>query len=191
MRQEADNKFDEDQAKLINNSFFGKTCENVRKHQDVRLVRDEAKLKKIVARPTYNQHVIYDENMAAIQMKKNVVNLNKPRYIGLVVLDVSKLLMYQFHYEYIMPKYPDSQLLFTDTDSLCYWIPSDIQGNSEHENFDNDVNNLIPGKFKDEMSGNLIHEFVGLKAKMYSILNYDGANKKNTKRFHICCFLLV
>lgn len=201
IRQEADNKFDEDQAKLMNNSFFGKTCEDVRKHKDVHIVRDEAKLKKIVARPTYDQHAIYDENMAAIQMKKNVVNLNKPRYVGQVVLDVSKLLMYQFHYEYIMPKYPNSQLMFTDTDSLCYWIHideksdqsiyKDIQGNSEwfdfsnysteHENFDNDVNNLVPGKFKDEMGGNLIQEFVGLRAKMYSILNYDGANKKTAK----------
>ena len=100
-----------------------------------------------------------------------------------------------------MPKYPNSQLMFTDTDSLCYWIHideksgqsiyKDIQGNSEwfdisnysteHENFDNDVNNLVPGKFKDEMGGNLIQEFVGLRAKMYSILNYDGANKKTAK----------
>ena len=181
--------------------FSGKTCEDVRKHRDVRIVRTASKLSKIVAKPTYHQHIIYEENMAAIQLKKTVVNLNKPRYIGLVVLDISKLLMYQFHYEYIMQKYPDCKLLFTDTDSLCYWIPinekseksiyEDIQGNSEwfdfsnyslaHDNFDNDVNNLVPGKMKDEMGGNLIHEFVGLRAKMYSILNYDGTNKKTAK----------
>ena len=187
---------------IINNLLFsGKTCEDVRKHRDVRIVRTASKLSKIVAKPTYHQHIIYEENMAAIQLKKTVVNLNKPRYIGLVVLDISKLLMYQFHYEYIMQNYPDAKLLFTDTDSLCYWIPinekseksiyEDIQGNSEwfdfsnyslaHDNFDNDVNNLVPGKMKDEMGGNLIHEFVGLRAKMYSILNYDGANKKTAK----------
>ena len=156
----------------INNLLFsGKTCEDVRKHRDVRIVRTASKLSKIVAKPTYHQHIIYEENMAAIQLKKTVVNLNKPRYIGLVVLDISKLLMYQFHYEYIMQKYPDCKLLFTDTDSLCYWIPinekseksiyEDIQGNSEwfdfsnyslaHDNFDNDVNNLVPGKMKDEI----------------------------------------
>ena len=113
------------------------------------------------------------------------------------VLDISKLIMYEFHYDFIMKKYPGTKLLFTDTDSFCYWIPSetnvydDIKGNEErfdfsnypldHPNFDNDVNHLIPGKMKDEMGGELILEFVGLRAKMYSILNCDGANKKTAK----------
>ena len=105
--------------------------------------------------------------------------------------------MYQFHYEYMMQKYPEAKLLFTDTDSFCYWIPTetnvydDICGNSEwfdfsnypvdHKNYDNDKNNLIPGKMKDEMGGELILEFVGLRSKMYSILNYNGLNKKTAK----------
>ena len=95
-----------------------------------------------------------------------------------------------------MPKYPQAKLLFTDTDSFCYWIPTetniydDICGNHDwfdfsnypvdHPNFD-ESNNLIPGKMKDEMGGELILEFVGLRAKMYSILNYDGENKKTAK----------
>ena len=135
--------------------------------------------------------------MTAIQLNKTVVELNKPRYIGMAVLDISKLQMYQFHYEYMMPKYPQAKLLFTDTDSFCYWIPTetniyeDMRGNHEwfdfsnypldHPNFDSDVNNLIPGKMKDEMAGDLILEFVGLRSKMYSILNYDGGNKKTAK----------
>ena len=134
--------------------------------------------------------------MAAIQLNKTVVQLNKPRYIGMTILDISKLIMYQYHYEYLMPRYPDTKLLFTDTDSFCYWIPSetnvydDMRGNHDwfdfsnypidHANFD-DSNNLIPGKMKDEMGGDLILEFVGLRSKMYSILNYDGANKKTAK----------
>ena len=105
--------------------------------------------------------------------------------------------MYQFHYEYLMQRYPQAKLLFTDTDSFCYWIPTDtnvyddICGNSEwfdfsnypldHKNYDNDRNNLIPGKMKDEMGGELILEFVGLRAKMYSILNYNGENKRTAK----------
>ena len=113
------------------------------------------------------------------------------------ILDISKLIMYEFHYDFIMDKYPGTKLLFTDTDSFCYWIPSetnvydDIRGNEErfdfsnyplhHPNFDNDVNHLIPGKMKDEMGGELIVEFVGLRSKMYSILNCDGANKKTAK----------
>ena len=113
------------------------------------------------------------------------------------ILDISKLLMYEFHYEYIMEEYPDTKLLFTDTDSFCYYIPTesnfydDIKGNTKwfdfsnypitHKNFDNDVNNLKPGKMKDEMGGDIILEFVGLRSKMYSILNLDGGNKKTAK----------
>ena len=196
LRQEADNKFEEGFAKLMNNSFFGKTCEDVRKHQDVRIVMDDYKVKKLVARPQYNQHVIYEENMAAIQFNKMVVHLNKPRYIGMSILDISKLIMYQYHYEYMMIKYPGSKLLFTDTDSFCYWIPTETNiyddMYKEREWFDfsnypdgdvyfNDDNNLVPGKMKDEMGGDLILEFVGLRSKMYSILNYDGMNKKTAK----------
>ena len=122
--------------------------------------------------------------MVAIQLKKTVVNLNKPRYIGMCILDLSKLVMYRYHYEFIMPKYPGTKLLFTDTDSLCYHIPSkdiyaDFQGNQDwfdfsnydvnHPNFDSDVNYLVPGKMKDETEGIPIIEFVGLRAKMYSI----------------------
>ena len=196
LRKAADNKFDEDQAKLMNNSFFGKTCEDVRKHRDVRIAKDENKVKNLVARPQYIQHVIYDEDMAAIQFNKTVVHLNKPRYVGMSILDISKLIMYQYHYEYLMSKYPGSKLMFTDTDSFCYWIPTetniynDMLGNHdwfdfsnypvEHPNFD-DGNNLVPGKMKDEMGGDLILEFVGLRSKMYSILNYDGINKKTAK----------
>merc|ERR1711936_1484511 len=87
------------------------------------------------------------------------------RYIGMCVLDISKLIMYEFHYDFIMKKYPGMKLLFTDTDSFCYWIPSetnvynDIKGNEkrfdfsnyflDHPNFDNDVNHLRPGMMKD------------------------------------------
>ena len=102
------------------------------------------------------------------------------------ILDISKLIMYQYHYDYLMPKYPGTKLMFTDTDSLCYWIPSDrdiyedIKGNKEwfdfsnystdHPNYDDDCNILQPGYMKDEMGGLPILEFVGLRSKMYSIL---------------------
>ena len=182
--------------KQTNNVFYisGKTCEDVRKHRDVRIARKDVKVKKLIARPQYKQHVIYDENMVAIQLKKTVVNLNKPRYIGMCILDLSKLVMYRYHYEFIMPKYPGTKLLFTDTDSFCYWIPSktyiyaDFQGNQEwfdfsnyaidHPNFDSDVNHLVTGKMKDETEGIPIIEFVGLRAKMYSIKALDAENDK-------------
>ena len=197
LRQKSNNKFEENFFKLMNNSFFGKTCEDVRKYRDVRIARKTEKVSKLVAKPQYKEHRIYDENMVSILLKKTMVTLNKPRYIGMSILDISKLLMYEFHYEYIMEEYPDTKLLFTDTDSFCYYIPTesnfydDIKGNTKwfdfsnypitHKNFDNDVNNLKPGKMKDEMGGDIILEFVGLRSKMYSILNLDGGNKKTAK----------
>jgi hypothetical protein len=164
----------------------------------VRIARNAAKVKKLVARAQYKQHVIYDENLVAIQLKKTVVNLNKPRYIGMCILELSKLVMYRFHYEFIMPKFPGAKLMFTDTDSFCYWIPSktdiyeEFKGNQEwfdfsnypidHPNFDYDVNNLVPGKMKDEMEGIPIIEFVGLRAKMYSIKTLIAEMDKMTAK---------
>lgn len=110
-------------------------------------------------------------------------------------MDLSKLVMYDYHYNYMLPTFPGAKLLFTDTDSLCYWIPTEkdlyqeIKGDPrfdfsnypiDHPNYD-DTNHLVPGKMKDEMEGELILEFVGLRAKMYSILNYNGKNKKTAK----------
>ena len=103
----------------------------------MRIARKAVKVRKMVAKPQYKQHVIYDENMVAIQLKKTVVNLNKPRYIGMCILDLSKLVMYRYHYDYIMPKYPGTKLLFTDTDSFCYWIPTKT-------NLYDDTNHLVP-----------------------------------------------
>ena len=138
---------------------------------------------------------IYNENLAAVVMKRNVVTLNKPRYIGTAVLGMSKEIMYDFHYKYMMKEYPNAQLLFSDTDSFCYHIEADrdiykdINKNKWydfsnyveiHSNFD-DSKKLIPGYFKDEFGGEFILEFVGLRAKMYSILPFEGEKKATAK----------
>ena len=98
---------------------------HLRDHQYVKVVTDEVKVKKMVARPLYKQHVIYDEEMVAIQLKKTIVILNKPRYLGMTILGILKLVMYKFPYEFIMKKYPRTKLMFTDTDRFCYWIPTE------------------------------------------------------------------
>ena len=195
LRQKALSKFDEDQAKLFNNSFFGKTCEDTRRYKTIKIVNDAKKAQKLINKPIFNRVKIYEENLTAFQMRKQTVKLDKPRYIGMVVLELSKLLMYDFHYNYFLKKYPRSKLLFTDTDSLCYWIPSstDIYNDlkksermdfsnydKSHPNFD-DKFHLTPGKFKDETGGIPIVEFVGLRAKMYSILKDDGKGKMTCK----------
>lgn len=170
----------------------------MRRRRDIRLATTPAQADKLLRKSTYAQHHIYEENFAAIQLKKTSIVLNKPRYIGACILDLSKLVMYRFHYEYMMVRYKGAQLLFSDTDSFCYWIPSksdiyvDMKREGDvwfdfsnypidHHLFDGDANKLVPGLMKDEMPSEIIVEFVGLRSKMYSILTHSGFNKKTAK----------
>ena len=125
MRKNAKNDFEKDFFKLMNNSVFGKTMENLRKRVNIELVTDEKRLNKLSAKPTYVSSKIFNENLVGVHTKKERLLLDKPSYVGMCILDLSKTHMYDFHYNYIKKKYPDSQLLFTDTDSLFYHIKSE------------------------------------------------------------------
>ena len=103
----------------MNNAIFGKTMENVRKHRDVKLVTTEKKRIKLVSEPNYHETKHFSENLIATEMKKAKVIMNKPSYLGLAILDMSKILMYEFWYDYIMLKYGDNaRLCYMDTDSF-------------------------------------------------------------------------
>jgi hypothetical protein len=195
-RAASKNEFEKDLYKLMNNAAFGKTMENVRNHVDISFFSDEDKFLKQVVKPQYESHKIYGEHLIAIKQVKRCVKLNKPIYVGAAVLDLSKLHMYKFHYDYIIPKYKDCTLLFTDTDSLCYHIKTDDvykDMKDDIELFDqsdynkdgyrckDNRNKKVIGKFKDETEGIPIKEFVGLRSKMYSILLDGGAEKKRGK----------
>ena len=97
----------------MNNSFYGKTCEDVRKYTDVKIVTSE--------KGSLKTFEIYHGNFATVMMEKRSVTLNQPRCIGASILALSKTIMYNFHYNYIMKKLTDCKLLFTDTDCLCYF----------------------------------------------------------------------
>ena len=183
MRKNAKNSFEKDFFKLINNSVFGKTMENLRKRVNIELVTDEKRLNKLSAKPTYVSSKIFNENLVGVHTKKERLLLDKPSYVGMCILDFSKTHMYDFHYNYIKKKYPNSQLLFTDTDSLFYhnksekdvyeefWNDRHLFDNSDYPNsskYFSDENKKVIGKFKDEAAGKPILEFVGLKSKMYS-----------------------
>ena len=182
-RAGAKNAFEKDFFKLMNNSVFGKTMENLRKRSNIQLVTNPEKMERLAARPTYISHKIFHENLVAVHSKQTKLLLNKPSYVGMSILELSKTLMYDFHYNYILKKYPHAQLLFTDTDSLCYRIETeDIYSDflRDRELFDNSdypshskfyfaENKKVIGKFKDETAGVTIREFIGLKSKMYSI----------------------
>ena len=177
-RTQAKNSFEKDFFKLMNNSVFGKTMENVRKRVDVKLITDEKKLSKMASKPTYVSSKIFNENLVAVHKIKESLTLNRPAYVGMCILDLSKTLMYDFHYNYIKEKYGDkAKLLFTDTDSLTYeieaedvyrdfWNDKDRFDNSDYpENspyFDK-TNKKVIGKFKGEACGIPITEFVGLR----------------------------
>ena len=126
LRTKVKNTFEKDFFKLRNNAVFGNTIENIRKRVDVKLVNDRVKAGKLVAKPNFNHLNIFCEELVAIHMKKTNLTMNKPVYLGMCILDLSKTIMYEFHYNYIKPKYGDKAiLLFTDTDSLMYEIKTE------------------------------------------------------------------
>ena len=133
LRTKATSNFEKDFFKLANNSVFGKTMENVRNRVDIKLVNDKEKFLKLASKPNYQSCTIFSEDLVAVHMKRTKLVLNKPIYLGMSILDISKNLMYDFHYNYIKPKYGDAtrrgankaKLLFTDTDSLCYEIKTE------------------------------------------------------------------
>ena len=192
-RKNAKNSFEKDFSKLMKNSIFGKTMENLRKRVNVKLVTDEKKLDKLTAKPTFISSKIFNKDLMAVNCIKETLTLNKPAYVGMCILEISKTLMYEFHYKYIKEKYGDKpKLLFTDTDSLTYQIEAeDVYRDfwNDREMFDNSdypksskshdtTNKKVIGKFKDEACGIPINEFIGLKSKMYS---YIMENEKGSK----------
>ena len=119
LRKLAKNDFEKDFFKLMNNSVFGKTMENVRKHRDIKLVAtDKKRSNLLVSEPNYHMMNCISENLSIIEMKKAKVKMNKPIYLGLSILDISKILMYEFWYDYMKPKYDNNvKLCYMDTDS--------------------------------------------------------------------------
>ena len=95
----------------MNNSVFGKTMENLRKHRDIKLVTTDEKRSKLISEPTYHTTKRFSENVLAIEMKKTKVKMNKPVYLGMSILDISKTFIYKFWYDYIKQKYRDREKL--------------------------------------------------------------------------------
>ena len=196
-RKEAKTSFKKDFFKLMNNSIFGKTMENLRKRIDIRLVTNVDQFIKLTSKPTFVSSKIFNKNLVAVHKIKETLKLNRPAYVGMSILDLSKTLMYDFHYNYIKKEYGSiAKLLFTDTDSLTYEIETedvykDLRKSKEF--FDNSdypkgspyefqENKKVIGKFKDEAFGKIISEFVGLRSKMYSYIMEDGKKKKNLRK---------
>ena len=199
LRAQAKNDFEKDFFKLMNNSVFGKTMENIRNRVNIKLVNSGEQFKKLTAKPNYESRKIFNENLVSVHMKKTSLTMNKPVYLGMSILDLSKTLMFDFHYNYIKAKYGSkAKLLFTDTDSFLYEIQTedfykDISGDVK-DRFDTSnypknhpsgiptgINNKVLGMFKDEEAGDNMLEFVGLRSKLYSYIMEEGKEKKRCK----------
>ena len=159
LRANAKNELGKNFFKLMNNSIFGKTMGNVRNHRDIKLVTSDKRRKRLVSEPNYHSHKKFSDHLMAIEMKKTRVKMTKPLYLGMSILDISKILMYEFWYNYIIPKYGDkAKLCYTDTDSFIINIKTedffeDISNDVERwfdtSNYDKNDKRLLPiGKNK-------------------------------------------
>ena len=195
LRTEAKNDFEKDFYKLMNNAVFGKTMENIRKHRDIKLVNNEEAYLRAVMKPNFKSGTLLGPNLMGCEMGKIKVVMNKPVYLGQAILDLSKIVMYEFHYDYMKGKYTEDKLTlcYMDTDSLIYDIETDdfykdIADNVESR-FDTSgyvpdrplpvgKNKKIIGLMKDELGGGIMKEFVTLRPKMYAYKVGSSESKK-------------
>ena len=195
-RKESRNKFEESFFKLMNNSCYGKTLESKRNRLTVQLISNRESLLRRTDTPFFCEFKIFNENLAAISSRKRSILWNKPTIVGASVLDLAKFHMFNFHYN-VMKKHLNCFVLYSDTDSLLYEIKytdfyEELATNDElRQHFDlsnypkehhlyNADNKMVTLKFKDELGGEPIEEFVGLKPKMYSIM-VGGRQKLSAK----------
>ena len=203
LRMKVTNDFEKDFFKLMNNTVFGKTMENVRKHRDIKLVRTDKKRNKLkLSEPNYHTMKLIDDNLAIIEMRKVKVKMNKPIYLGLSILELSKITTYEFWYDYVKVKYEDrGRLCYMDTDSFVLNmrtkdfyrdISEDVKDRFDTSNFYCDrplpigVNKKVAGLMKDELGGGIITELVALRPKRYSYRTDDLAELKKAKGTKKC-----
>ena len=185
LRTAASNDFEKDFYKLMNNSVFGKTMENIRKHRDIKLANNKEDYLRQVMKPNFKSGNLLGKDLMSCEMGKVKVKMNKPVYLGQVILDLSKTIMYEFHYDYMKRKYKESdlKLLYMDTDSLVYNIKTedfykdiagDVDTRFDTSGYEPDrplpigKNKKVIGLMKDELGGKIMKEFISLRPKMYS-----------------------
>ncbi|RWR98532.1 hypothetical protein B4U79_01333, partial [Dinothrombium tinctorium] len=122
LRAKATNDFEKDFFKLMNNSVFGKTMENIRNRQNIFFESNENRILNRVSKFNYKHYTIFSDNLIALHMYKTEIVFDKPIYVGFSVLDLSKILMYKFHYKIMKPKFSNIRLMYMDTDSFIYEI---------------------------------------------------------------------
>ena len=188
----------------MNNSVFGMTMENVRNHRDIKIVTTNKQRNRLASEPNYHTTKYILKDLLIMQMKKVEVKMNKPIHLGQAILDVSKILMYEFQYDYIKPKYGDkAKLCSMDTDSFIIYIESedfledisnDVESWYDTSSYDKKDERPLPicknkkmiDLFKGELGGKIKTEFAMLTAKAYTYLMEDGSEHKKAKGTKKC-----
>ena len=203
LRKQGKNYFEKDFFKLTNTAVFGKTMENVRKYRDIKLVTADKRRNQLVSEPNYHTTKCFSENLLAIEMKKTKVKMNKPIYLGLSILEISKTMMYEYWYNYMkLSKYGDNvKLCYMDTDRFLMHIKTvdfykdiadDVEKKFDTSNYD--VNRPLPteknkktnGIMKNELGGKIMTEFVALRPETHSYLTDDRKEDKRAKGTETC-----
>ena len=170
----------------MNNAVFGKTMGNICKHRNIKLVNNEEDYLRCVMKPNFKSGTLFGPNLMGCEMGKTVLKMNKPVYIGQAILGLSKTIMYEFHYNYMLPKYGNRiSLCYMDTDSFVYDIETedfyrdisnDVENRFDTSSYKDDGNRPFPvgknkkviGLMKDQVGGDMMREFVALRPKMYA-----------------------
>ena len=202
LRKKAKNVFKKDFFKLMNNAVFGKTMENLRKHRYIKLLTTDKRRNRLVSEPNYHTTKWSSENLLAREMKKTKVKMNKSIYIGLSILEISKILMYEFWYDYMKSKFGDNvKLCYMVTDSFIMHIKTEhfykdivdhVEKRFDTSNYEVDrplptgKNKKMIGLMKDELGRKITTEFVALRPKTYSYLTDDCEEDKKAKGTKKC-----
>ena len=204
LRTKVKNDFEKDFFKLMNNSVFGKTMENVRNHRDIKLVTTNERRNKLVSESNYHTTKHFSQNVLAIEMRKTKVIMNKPVYLGQAILDISKTLMYEFWCDYIKPKHNEkAKLCYMDNDSFIIHIETedfykdiaqDVNKQFDTSNYDKNDKRPLPvgknkrviGYFKDELGGKIMGKLFGPRAKTYAFKLDNDTEKKKAKGTKKC-----
>ena len=195
LRTAATNDFEKDFYKLMNNSVFGKTMENIRKHRNIKLVTNREAYLKAVMKPNFKSGTLFGTNLMGSEMGKIKVVMNKV-YLGQAILELSKIVMYEFHYDDMKWKYNNDKLTlcYMDMDSLIYDIETDdfyndiaddVKDRFDTSGYNPDrplpvgLNMKVIGLMKDELGGGIMTEFVTLRLKMYAYKTGSVESKKS------------
>lgn len=192
MRAKATNDFEKDFWKLMNNSFYGKTMENISNRCIIELINKPEDLKRLASKDNFKDIIDFNNDFKAVQLNYKSMYFNKPIYLGMCILDYSKLVMYKFYYDVIEKYLPDNEIIFSDTDSMVLNIFTEdvykdlekIKDHLDTSNYPKDhflystENKKVIGKFKDELSGNIITEFIAIRSKVYGYEYLENSSLK-------------